>query len=134
MRLPGDRPRYHRQPSVHPALFTGHGISSNDAPADMADEPVHQPRDKLFKTVFADPANAAAFLQGQIPPGFSAAMRWDELRLGRVASWTRSSGSRSVICFFHAVARARVTLAQQIRQQGRQEAFGFAGSRRWRSF
>ena len=47
----------------------------------MAEDPVHQPHDKLFKSAFGDPANAAAFLRGQLPPGISEAIHWDELRL-----------------------------------------------------
>lgn len=47
----------------------------------MLEDPLHQPHDKLFKTTFGDPANAAAFLREQLPPGISAAIRWDELRL-----------------------------------------------------
>jgi len=39
----------------------------------MEDKAVHQPHDKLFKTAFGDPANAAAFLRGQIPVGISEA-------------------------------------------------------------
>jgi hypothetical protein len=46
----------------------------------MPEDPLHQPHDKLFKTTFGDPANAAAFLREQLPPGISAAIRWDELR------------------------------------------------------
>lgn len=47
----------------------------------MGNESVHQPHDKLFKTAFGDPGNAAAFLRGQMPPGISEAILWDGLRL-----------------------------------------------------
>jgi hypothetical protein len=47
----------------------------------MPDEPLHQPHDKLFKSTFGDPANAAAFLRGQISSGISARLDWERLRL-----------------------------------------------------
>ena len=47
----------------------------------MSDEPIHQPHDKLFKTSFSDPANAAAFLRWEVPPALSAQIAWDQLRV-----------------------------------------------------
>ena len=47
----------------------------------MEDKAVHQPHDKLFKTAFGDPTNAAAFLRGQIPAGISEAVHWEDLHL-----------------------------------------------------
>jgi predicted transposase/invertase (TIGR01784 family) len=47
----------------------------------MPDEPLHQPHDKLFKSTFGDPANAAAFLREQISSGISARLDWERLRL-----------------------------------------------------
>ena len=44
-------------------------------------EEIHQPHDKLFKSTFGDPANAAAFLRTQVPPGLAAAIGWDQMRL-----------------------------------------------------
>ena len=46
----------------------------------MAEDPTHQPHDSLFKHGFRDPANAAAFLKGQLP-GLASVISWDRLRL-----------------------------------------------------
>ncbi len=47
----------------------------------MADDALHQPHDKLFKTGFGDPATAAAFLSTQLPAPLSSAIGWERLRL-----------------------------------------------------
>ena len=47
----------------------------------MAEDPLHQPHDKLFKAGFRDPVNAAAFLKGQIPSGLAAVIAWEDMRL-----------------------------------------------------
>lgn len=46
----------------------------------MADDALHQPHDKLFKTGFGDPATAAAFLSEQLPASLSSAFSWERLR------------------------------------------------------
>ena len=45
----------------------------------MSDE-VHHPHDKIFRSGFADPVNAAAFLRTEIPPAVSARVDWEKLR------------------------------------------------------
>ncbi len=47
----------------------------------MADDALHQPHDKLFKTGFGDPATAAAFLSAQFPASLSGTIGWERLRL-----------------------------------------------------
>jgi len=51
----------------------------------MAEEPVHQPHDKLFKIGFSDPENAAGFLRGELPAALAEALAeavdWSRLRL-----------------------------------------------------
>ena len=41
---------------------------------------LHQPHDKLFQAGFRIPANAAAFLRGQLPPAVSARIAWSKLK------------------------------------------------------
>lgn len=47
----------------------------------MSDDSIHQPHDKLFKSAFSDVANAAAFLNWQLPPALAGAIHWDQLKL-----------------------------------------------------
>ena len=47
----------------------------------MPDDPIHQPHDKLFKSAFSDAANAAAFLNWQLPPALGSAIHWERLKL-----------------------------------------------------
>ena len=47
----------------------------------MPEEPIHQPHDKLFKSSFSDPINAAAFLRTEIAPALSEQIAWPNLRL-----------------------------------------------------
>ena len=47
----------------------------------MPEEPIHQPHDKLFKSSFSDPINAAAFLRTEISPALSEQIAWPCLRL-----------------------------------------------------
>lgn len=47
----------------------------------MPDEPLHHPHDKLFKSAFGDPVNAAGFLRWEIPAALSSAIDWERLRL-----------------------------------------------------
>ena len=47
----------------------------------MPEEPIHQPHDKLFKSSFSDPINAAAFLRTEISPALSEQIVWSRLRL-----------------------------------------------------
>lgn len=47
----------------------------------MADEPIHQPHDKLFKQSFGDPVNAAGFLRHHLPEAIASAIDWDRLAL-----------------------------------------------------
>jgi hypothetical protein len=46
----------------------------------MAEDALHQPHDKLFKTGFGDPATAAAFLSAQLPTPLTNAIGWERLR------------------------------------------------------
>ncbi len=45
-----------------------------------SDSPLHQPHDKLFKSGFSDPVNAAALLSAELPPEVSALIAWESLR------------------------------------------------------
>lgn len=47
----------------------------------MAEEPIHQPHDKLFKQSFGDPVNAAGFLRHHLPKAIASAIDWDRLAL-----------------------------------------------------
>lgn len=47
----------------------------------MANDALHQPHDKLFKTGFGDPATAAAFLSAQLPTALSGVIGWERLHL-----------------------------------------------------
>lgn len=47
----------------------------------MAQEPPHQPHDKLFKAGFGDPLNAAGFLEWQLPETLALGIDWPRLRL-----------------------------------------------------
>ena len=47
----------------------------------MPEDPLHQRHDKLFKSGFSDPANAAGFLRGQFPQALATAIDWGGLRL-----------------------------------------------------
>ena len=42
---------------------------------------VHRPHDKLFRTVFADPRQAAALLQAHLPESIAGRLRWSSLTL-----------------------------------------------------
>lgn len=42
--------------------------------------PLHHPHDKLFQAGFRIPANAAAFLRGQLPQAVSARIAWSKLK------------------------------------------------------
>ena len=41
---------------------------------------IHQPHDHLFKRVFGVPAEAASFLQPQLPRAHSRSLRWSMLK------------------------------------------------------
>ncbi len=43
-------------------------------------ESIHHPHDKLFRQVFSDPAEAAAFLQAHLPAPMVQGMQWTTLR------------------------------------------------------
>ena len=46
----------------------------------MADEIVHQPNDKLFRSTFSELQNSAAFFQGYLGAELVAAADWESLR------------------------------------------------------
>jgi hypothetical protein len=41
----------------------------------MAEDPAHQPHDKLFKLGFGEPSRAAAFLRAHVPPQLKGLVR-----------------------------------------------------------
>jgi predicted transposase YdaD len=47
----------------------------------MPDDPLHQPHDKLFRSTFSDPRNAAAFLRHHLGGPLPALVDWDSLSL-----------------------------------------------------
>ncbi len=47
----------------------------------MADDSLHNPHDKLFKSGFKDPATAAAFLSAELPACISSLVSWSDLKL-----------------------------------------------------
>ena len=47
----------------------------------MADELLHQPHDKLFRSVFSDPAEAAALLRAVLPAPLPDRIHWNTLSL-----------------------------------------------------
>lgn len=47
----------------------------------MANEPLHQPHDKLFRSVFSDPAEAAVLLRDVLPAPLRRDIRWNTLSL-----------------------------------------------------
>ena len=47
----------------------------------MADDPLHQPNDKLFRATFSATENAAAFLSASLPPEMAAQIDWSGLAL-----------------------------------------------------
>ena len=42
---------------------------------------VHQPHDRLFRSVFSDPSEAAQFLQEALPPSLRDRFQWPTLAL-----------------------------------------------------
>ena len=47
----------------------------------MPEEPIHQAHDKLFKTGFSDPTNAAGLLRNEIPATVAERIDWERLQL-----------------------------------------------------
>lgn len=47
----------------------------------VAEEDLHQPNDKLFRTTFGAPENASALLKATLPPAVAALVDWSKLRL-----------------------------------------------------
>ena len=46
----------------------------------MANEPIHQPHDKLFKAGFSNPADAGAFLRWRLPTALVESVAWERMR------------------------------------------------------
>jgi len=47
----------------------------------MAEDPIHQPNDKLLKATFSAPENARAFFENHLPKELAAALDWTSLAL-----------------------------------------------------
>jgi Putative transposase, YhgA-like len=47
----------------------------------MAEDPIHQPNDKLLKATFSAPENARAFFKNHLPKELAAALDWTSLAL-----------------------------------------------------
>ncbi len=66
--------------------------------------PVRRPHDKLFRTVFANPAETAALLRAHLPSSLAAALQWSSLTLQN-ASFVddRMRGSEADLLFAESV-------------------------------
>jgi len=71
---------------------------------------VPNPHDALFKTVFSDPAMAAAELRAVLPPAIAARMEFDTLRLESGALVARELGDRHADLLFSVRLAGRVAL------------------------
>ena len=56
--------------------------------------PLHQPHDHLFRLVFADPQETAAFLRARLPDSYQGGILWSSLRRAARCCWTRPDGRR----------------------------------------
>ena len=64
----------------------------------MAD--IHQPHDRLFRGVFADPKEAAGLLQATLPPDIRDSFDWTTLALRSGTFIDENFAQASPTCFF----------------------------------
>ena len=75
------------------------GAAANEGAADVPgpDTPVQpaQPHDAFFRSIFGDPAHAAAVLQSILPPSVAAHIDWPTTATSTLAWSARCRASRS---------------------------------------
>ena len=69
-----------RPPARHDTSRRGCGFFRR-ARVSMPDDPLHHPHDKLFRSTFSEPRNAAAFLRHHLGGPLPALVDWDSLSL-----------------------------------------------------